>query len=387
GNGTIAVVGKYSSNDDPNTVVLVADPQMIVSGPRKIRFKEVFSGRNIISKLYFPEGSSNPAFLAHGQDSTKAEFSDDWVWNLDDEQVRLPAPKNVPHENRRPLFWVQSGVACGAIIAHSTLYESVAEHPYKVKPIDLDLPKDYLPVSISLIGGRLLSKWNSPTIISDLRRHRRSRLVWNDQTTPELRIFPDSITEGPDGQPHFLLAQQPSGDICLGNMHGYVTALDHRPQKIWTAPGKIYTEEVVSSADITQGKTIRIHEVISGWTSTTIGGAPNVREVWPVGDRGKSIAVLTDEGQQLRYLSEDSVEGGFADLGQCGTRLIGNIFAYQFDDVFSFCRNGNFIFDATGVPRQKLSLKDLVLMDDGSIQGVAKIGTAVITYKFYDPSV
>lgn len=382
-NGTIAVIGKYNSSD-PDRVVLVADPYMMVPGPGNERFEEAFSDRRI-SGLFFPEGSSHPAFMAHGQNSARAEFHDEWVWDLGDEQIRLPAPQNDP--TAHPLFWTdKDGLPQGAITAHEKLYESNGLYPHEVRPVDLDLSEDLRPTYISLVADHLLSKWNCPTLTSDLRRHRRCHLVWNGQITPELRVYPKSITEGPDGQPHFLIKQQ-EGPVCLANMHGYVNALDHEPEMVWTAPGKIFTLQNVPTGDPDRGPISMIHEVISDWRSTSIEGQGVIR-VWPIEDEpGETVVViLTNEGC-LRYHGARDVLGGFVSLGQTKVTKIGSVFGYEFENKFGFAEEGQYSFAVDGVPRHELTLNDLVLMDDGSIQGVAKIGSAVITYKFYDPSV
>jgi len=376
--GTVAVVGKHNGNDRDKVVLVVG------SGNRG--FTEVFRDKKI-TDLFFPENSSHPAFKAYGQNSAQAEFPNEWVWDLGDlgtEHIRLPASDD---PTTHPLFWIESDQPRGAIVVHGQLFETNDIYPYEVTDTDLGLPEDeYTASTVCLIDGRLLSRWQRNAIsASDLRRFWGSRLVWNGKITPELRIYPRSITVGPNGQPHYIYEEHSGGNIRLGNMDGLVTEFDHSTGWVWTAPGQIFTVEVVNPADIIQGETICIHEVISDWNSTTIEGAPSIHSVWPVDDHNKSVAVLENTGQ-LRYLAENMVLGGFVDLGQCETRLVGNTLTFQFDKDFSFCQHGKSIFDATDVPRQELSLNDLVLMDDGSIQGVAKIGTAVVTYKFYDPN-
>ena len=73
-------------------------------------------------------------------------------------------------------------------------------------------------------------------------------------------------------------------------------------------------------------------------------------------------------------------------MSRASVRQMGNLFVYQIGDTFAFLKDTNIEFSAHRIPRQELGLEHLLLMNDGTIQGIVKSGTSVVTYTFFDPS-
>jgi len=282
---------------------------------------------------------------------------------------------------------MRGGLPQGAVIVDSKLYTLERGHAKQVAPARADNLGLLKPFHTQAISDHLLSLWSGQT-------DQGYRIRWRGIERGNLFISADSVTEGPDGQPYFLAKLHATDSTRLFNMDGEKTILGHKPKGIWTAPGQIFTLEKVAQADAEHGPTSRVHEVISGWSSEVLEDT-QVEQVWPVDLAGRAAAIYNHDSRTMCIINSAGQIG--SDVPNCGeigpmsprtgVTKRGKTFVFQDDDNFGFLLEGRTQFAAHRIPRQGLRLEHLVLMDDGSIQAVTKVGTAVITYKFYDPNV
>jgi len=365
--GTIAATGLTDINKDVYLIVFKPErsiPQLIDVAP-------------VISHLFFPEGSNQPAYL-RVRDTGEVE----WVWN----GLTLPSDQN--DRNTRPLFWMCDDVPTGAIITDSTLYtQCQGDEPNKIIPARADDERiKLIPHQIKLIAGRLLTVWQHPN------NPKFSRVTWNDNTVKSHAISIRSITEGPDGQPYFLAqhdkcnSTNPFNMTSLFNMSGEVRSIDHEPERVWTAPGQIFTLEwdsLITNADHC------IREVISEWGPKDCNDSV-IEFVGSLGGETGDVIVYESGAGYLFHVSRESliILGRHHVSSRSTVRVFNNLLVQKSDQWFQFIQDtGQEEASRLTVPNHDVRLKDLVLMDDGSIQAVAKIGTAVVTYKFYEPNV
>ena len=363
--GTIAVVGRYHGKDDKD-VLLVAEPE-------STRFVEI-DKEEIIERLFFPEGSNQPAYL-RVRDHSRNE--DEWVWNIWPDELNLLADRN--DRDTRPLFWMRDGEPRGAVIKKNTLYAHEAG-------VDEDrntrlYKSGFLPVHLQIIADKLLAVWR--------RENESCVILWNGLERQVTTFDLCSITEGPDGTPRFLLPD--IRGFSLNDMTSGVRELGYQPEGIWTAPGQIFTLEEVSTSP-PDGPSSRIHEVISGWSSEVLEDT-QVEQLWPVALAGRMAAIYDYRSRTMRIINQAGQAGSdVANSGEIGplpertgVTKLGSTFVSQDDNHFGFLLDGRTQFAAHRIPRQGLRLEHLVLMDNGTIQAVAKVGTAVLTYKFFAP--
>ncbi|MFH0959289.1 MAG: hypothetical protein V1897_11355 [Pseudomonadota bacterium] len=374
--GTIAVVGRCHGKDQKR-VLLVAEP-----GSNKCQ--EIDSAETI-KRLFFPEGSNRPAYLR-----IRADEEAEWVWNKTAWSITLPA--NPADNDTWPLFWKQHGIDRGAVIYQAGLYiwnlDPRGPNSGKTVLVEPDQAlglEGFIPDHIQVVGQYLLVAWHgSHRVLSH-------RLTWSwdeNLVTDMLDINPWSVTEGPDGRPYFLAQRTEDHNTHLFNMDGEVTMLDHKPKGVWTAPGKIFTLEEVARADADHGPTSRVHEVISGWKSKKLEDT-QVEQVWLIDQDEQWIGIFS-QTHGVYYTYSQTRQEFVQTVCTYETSpmiQIGNTLVFKQDKQFTSLFKGSKVLDRFRQPDHGLDLKDLIQMDDGSIQAVAKNGTAVITYKFYDPNV